>query len=201
VEPDGRPAYAADMFELVGQERAMVLTLYTDAFVIRGSLVTRQHRMTDILNQPDDPFIVLEDVTTDEHGGRGEVVRAEYAQVNLASVLFAVSDEAVEPTPELRTPKVGEQALVSVPPFKVVGTIHLMPERELRAALEELTGRFVPMTDATFWSDSVAISRTSAGLVAFNHDRAQILAPHRVVDPWAGLDAGRPADVLPDQAS
>jgi hypothetical protein len=104
-----------------------------------------------------------------------------------------VSDEAVEPTPELRTPKVQEQALVSVPPFKVVGTIHLLPERDLRDALQELTGRFVPMTDATFWSESATIARTTAGLVAVNHDRAQILAPHRIVDPWAGLDAGRPA--------
>jgi hypothetical protein len=25
-------------------------------------------------------------------------------------------------------------------------------------------------------------------MVAINHRRAQILAPHREVDPWAGLD-------------
>ena len=25
-------------------------------------------------------------------------------------------------------------------------------------------------------------------MVAINHSRAQILAPHREVDPWAGLD-------------
>ena len=52
----------------------------------------------------------------------------------------------------------------------------------------ELTGRFVPVTDATYWSDSIGEARATAAMVAINHQRAQILAPHREVDPWAGLD-------------
>ena len=44
------------------------------------------------------------------------------------------------------------------------------------------------MTDATYWSDTVGEARQSAPMVAVNHSRAQILAPHREVDPWAGLD-------------
>jgi hypothetical protein len=44
------------------------------------------------------------------------------------------------------------------------------------------------VTEATYWSDTVGEARTSASMVAFNHRRAQILAPHREVDPWAGLD-------------
>jgi hypothetical protein len=63
-----------------------------------------------------------------------------------------------------------------------------MPERDLREALGELTGRFIPVTEATYWSDIVGEARTVAPMVAFNHSRAQILAPHREVDPWAGLD-------------
>jgi hypothetical protein len=45
------------------------------------------------------------------------------------------------------------------------------------------------VTTATYWSDSLAESRTTAELLAVNHERAQILAPHRVSDPWAGLDS------------
>jgi hypothetical protein len=129
-------------------------------------------------------------VTTDEFGVHGEQNRAEFAQVNLASVLFAVVNEAVTPAPELRTPKIPEEALISIPPFKVTGQIHLMPERSLRDALSELTGHFLPVTDATYWSDSLGEARTQAELLAVNHERAQILAPHRVTDPWAGLDSG-----------
>jgi len=94
---------------------------------------------------------------TDEFGTRGETNRAEFAQVNLASVLFAVVNEPVSPAPELRTPKIPEEALISIPPFKVTGQIHLMPERSLRDALSELTGHFLPVTDATYWSDSLGV--------------------------------------------
>ncbi|HEY8637430.1 MAG TPA: hypothetical protein VIL81_09220 [Candidatus Limnocylindrales bacterium] len=174
---------------LIGGEPLKVpLTLFTDAFVIKGTVRTRQGRITDVLNTAEDDFIVLEDAMVDEFGTRSLAVRTEFAQVNLHAVLFAVSDTTVEPRPDLRTPKVSEQALISIPPFRIIGHIHVLPERDLHDALRDLTGRFIPVTDATFWSDTVGEARTSAPMVAFNHRRAQILAPHREVDPWAGLD-------------
>lgn len=184
------------MFDGMGLPQAVALTLYTDAFVIRGMLATRQRRITDMLNTADERFLVLSDVSSDEFGTRGETIRAEFAQVNLASVLFAVAESPVEPAPEMRTPKIAEQALISVPPFKVTGRIHLLPERSLRDALSELTGHFLPVTDAAFWSDTLGEARTLAALVAVNHERAQILAPHQMVDPWAGLDRP-PGDAAP----
>jgi hypothetical protein len=177
------------MFEALGGTIQQVrLTLYTDSFVVRGALTTRQRRVTDMLNLAEDRFLVLSDVSTDEFGPRGEHLRAEFAQVNLTSVLFAVVNEAVSPAPELRTPKMPEEALISIPPFKVTGQIHLMPERSLRDALSELTGHFLPVTNATYWSEGLGEARAQAELLAVNHERAQILAPHRVSDPWVGLD-------------
>jgi hypothetical protein len=174
---------------LMGGELLRInLVLYTDAFVIRGTIRTRQPRITDILNSGDEPFIVISDATTDEYGSSGVVTRTEYAQVNLGAVLFAVADTMVEPRPDLRTPKVPEMALISIPPFKIIGRIHLLPERDLHEALAELTGAFVPVTDATYWSDTVGEARATAPMIAFNHARAQILAPHTEVDPWAGVD-------------
>jgi hypothetical protein len=177
---------------IAGDEQRLGVTLYTDAFVVRGQVATRHRRITDILNQPDHDFIVLNDVVLDEFGTRSVAVRSEFAQINLSAVLFAVADNPVQPIPELRTPKIPEQALISIPPFKITGRIHLLPERDLRDALEELTGRFLPVTDAVYWSESVGEARTTAQLIAFNHSRAQILAPHREVDPWEGVsrDAG-----------
>ena len=187
------------MFEGVGgTPQAVPLLLYTDSFVIRGTLSTRQRRVTDMLNFAEERFLVLSDVTTDEFGSRGDQLRAEFAQVNLASVLFAVVNEEVPPAPELRTPKVAEEALISVPPFKVTGFIHLMPERSLRSALSELTGQFLPVTDAAYWSDVLSEARTTATLLAVNHERAQILAPYRVSDPWVGLDTTSKAEPPPE---
>lgn len=174
------------MFELA--ERPVALTLYTDAYVVRGTVLTRKRRISDLLNHAEHDFLVVSDVTMDEFGAHDLAVRADFAQVNLAAVLFAVADIPVEPMRELRTPKIAETALISVPPFRITGRIHLMPEPDLRNALSELVGRFVPVTEATYWSDVVGEAKQSAAMVAVNHARAQILAPYREVDPWAGLD-------------
>lgn len=160
----------------------------TDAFVVRGTIQTRHRRITDMLNSAEHEFVVLTDATFDEFGSTGQAIQADYAQVNLGAVLFGVADQPVEATPELRVPKVSERALISVPPFTVIGHIHLMPERDLHQALEDLMGRFVPVTEATYWSDRVGESRKTALVVAINHSRAQFLAPFREIDPWAGLD-------------
>jgi uncharacterized protein DUF6812 len=171
-----------------GDVTMLPLTLYTDAFVIRGSIRTRQRRVTDVLNLADEPFVVVTDATIDEYGSKGIASRADYAQVNLGAVLFAVSDQTIEPRPDLRTPKIPELAMISLPPFRITGRIHLMPERDLHEALSELTGAFIPVTEATFWSDTAGEARATAQLLAFNHSRAHILAPHTEVDPWHGLD-------------
>jgi hypothetical protein len=114
------------------------LTLYTDALITRGWVRTRQHRVTDILNSAEEPFLILEDVVVEEIGDRGQPIRADFAQINLDSVLFAVADVAVEALPELRTPKKAADAIVSVPPFRITGTIHLLPgEPTIREALME----------------------------------------------------------------
>ena len=171
-----------------GDSRAASITLVTDAFVVRGTLQTRHRRITDMLNSAEHDFLVLEDATFDEFGSTGVLMQTDFAQVNLGAVLFGVADEAVDATPELRIPKVSQRALITVPPFTITGHIHLMPERDLREALDELVGRFIPVTDAVYWADRIGEARTEALVVAINHHRAQILAPFREVDPWEGLD-------------
>jgi hypothetical protein len=172
--------------------KAIPLTLYTEQFIVRGTVQTREHRVTDILNAAEQAFLVLEDVSLEEFGSSDLPLRAEFAQVNLASVLFAVALTTVEPVSELRTPKISERALVSIPPFRVIGHVHLMAERNLRDGLSELRGRFLPVTDASYWSDAVHEARQSAAMVAVNHERAQIVAPFREVDPGSGFAAQRP---------
>lgn len=154
------------------------MTLYTDAFVIRGSLATRQRRLSDVLNFADEEFIVLADAVLEGLGGRGGQHTAPNAQINLAAVLFAVASDTVETLPELRTPKVAETTLISIPPFSVTGHIHLLPQRDVRTALQDLHGRFVPVTDATFWSDSLGEAPRTVPMIAVNHARAQILSPY-----------------------
>jgi hypothetical protein len=168
------------------QEGRLELVLYTDALVTRGTIRTGQHRVSDVLNLAEEAFLVLEDVTVDELGSRGTTTRSDYAQVNLDAVLFAVATTDPPTMPELRTAKTPTEASISIPPFKVIGKIHLMPTEGLRQALGDLTGRFFPVTDAAYWSDALHEPREQASMIAVNHRRAQILAPYKAVDPWAG---------------
>lgn len=180
----------ARVFDQFGAEAISRLTLFTDSHVVRGTLRTRQRRLTDVLNAMDAAFLVLDDVILEDFGARATVERSDFAQVNLATILFAVTEESVESTAELRTNKVSELALISVPPFKILGRIHLLPERDLHHALSDLGGRFIPVTDATHWSDSLGEARAQAAFVAVNHARAQVLAPYRAADVWAGVKVG-----------
>ena len=162
------------------------LVLYTDSHIVRGSLPTRFRRLTDLLNAPGEPFIVLEEVTFEEFGSRALIERAPFAQVNLSTVLFAMSDQEAPTSPEMRTLKSPREALIIIPPWRITGSVHLMPERGLRDALEELTGRFIPVTGATFWSERLNEPNSRAPMLAFNHARAQVLAPHEEKDVWGG---------------
>ena len=76
----------------------------------------------------------------------------------------------------------------------MTGRIHMLPERPLSDALGELRGQFIPVTDATHWSDALAEARTTVPMLAVNHARCQILAPHHEIDPWAGLGATEVAE-------
>ncbi len=180
------------LFDASANLRSVPMTIYTEQLIVRGTLQTAQHRLTDILNQAQEPYLVLEDVTLEEHASVEAPIRAAFAQVNLASVLFAVSLTTVEPVLELRTPKVSERALLSVPPFRIVGHVHLLPDRGLRASLAELHGIFVPVTDATIWSGRLSGAGQAVAFVAVNHARAQVFAPFNEVDPWTGATVQPP---------
>lgn len=167
------------MFAGIAETTAVRLTLYTDALEINGTIRTRHRRVTDILNEAEQAYLVLSSVIVRRFGGSGTPVESEYAQVNLASVLFAVADEPVEPRPELRLAKKPERALISIPPFEISGTIHLHPADDLREALQELSSGFVPVTDATYGSEALGLPDRQTLLAAVNQGRAQILAAIR----------------------
>jgi hypothetical protein len=160
-------------------ENEVSMTLYTNTFIIHGILATRHRRLSDALNLAEDDFLVLADAELHALGGRKEHHEAPHAQVNLSAVLFAVASETIAPMPEFRQPKVVETTLISIPPFSVTGNLHLMPERDFRSALQELHGRFIPVTDVTYWSETLGEAARTAPMLAVNHSQAQILSPYQ----------------------
>ena len=119
----------------VGLEPVTVeLTLFTDSLVVTGRVTTPHRRVTDILNLAEGPFLVLDQVTVDEHGTRGQMSSLPVAQVNLDTILFAIADSVIEPNPTTGGVKPAA-ALISVPPFSVAGNVHLLGDGDARAAL------------------------------------------------------------------
>lgn len=165
-----------DMYEQA--EQVLGLTLYTEAFIVRGDVRTRRRRLSDVLNDAEHEFVVLRDVELTEFGAARPPVRSQFAQVNFDAILFAVASERIEATPEMRLNKLVERAFISIPPFSVIGRIHLLPEPDISLGLGELTARFIPVTDAAFWADLTRVPRRTAPMLAVNHARAQILAPY-----------------------
>ena len=193
------------MYAAFSELERVELTLYTDALIVQGAIRTRQHRISDILNLTETPFLVLENVTVTDLQGHTEPIQTDVAQINLDAVLFAVVNTRVDPSPELRSPKLQREALISIPPFRVTGTLHLLAgAANLREALTDLTGRFLPVTDARFEASSLRRGPEEAVMVAVNHQRAQILARYaqpedrpvdlprglESADPWAGSGPG-----------
>ena len=181
---------------------ALEVTLYTDALITHGFVRTRQHRVTDILNLAEDPFLILEDVTVEEFGQHGEPIMADFAQINLDAVLFAVATTPVEPVagaadPEVPRRRRSSRSRRSGSP----GRCTCCPsEGNLRAALSELQGRFLPITDATYWSDHVGEPRQHGGArrreppASADPRAAQARGPvgrHRLARPGRGSSPGR----------
>jgi hypothetical protein len=152
------------------------LTLVTDSHIVRGTIRSRRRRLSDVLNEAEYDFLVVRDASLEEIGDGGVAARAKIAQVNLNSLLFAVADAAVASHRELKLQKSPEDALIVVPPFTLLGRIHLLQDTDVFMALSELTTRFIPLTEATYWSDTARVPRTAAPMVAFNNRRAHILA-------------------------
>lgn len=173
-----------------GSAAALNVTVYTDAYLVKGSLSAGQATLAAILNGAADDVILVSDVTIDEYGSRTGAVRAEFAQINVSTVLFAVAGTARDAGEEVLTATAPDQVLVSIPPFRIIGRLQGSGERPLREAVQALRGRFIEIVDAVYSSELAAEARTPASLLAVNRLKAHVIAPHREVDPWAGLAPG-----------
>lgn len=174
------------MFESVVPFLQVPLTVVTARLVIDGTVRTRRRRLSDLLNEADEPSLVLTDARFQELGTRRVIGTAMVAQVSLAETLFVHSSAPDESAPEMRTTKRAVPATVHLPPFILEGMIHLPPENELRIALEELHGKFLPLTNARYWAESVGEAVVETGFVVVNHARAHFAVAEGV--EWQPTD-------------
>jgi len=90
---------------------------WTAHLIIQGTLHTRLHRLTDVLNEPDAEHLVLFDATFMEVGSRRVIAGPSVAQIQLADLLFAHVEGPTESETEMRMPKQAVRTVLLAPPF------------------------------------------------------------------------------------
>jgi hypothetical protein len=165
------------MLDALSPARSLPITAGTAHLIIQGTLHTRLHRLTDVLNEPDAEHLVLFDATFMEVGSRRVIAGPSVAQIQLADLLFAHVEGPTESETEMRMPKQAVRTVLLAPPFTVEGQIHLPYEAELHMALDAFGGRFLAVTDARYWAYSVAESPNHADLLLLNHARTHVAIP------------------------
>lgn len=161
--------------------------LYTEHYLVRGRISTPHGSLLAALNGAGDE-LVLEDAFFDEFASREIVGQAPFAQVNLAMVILAAPDDEFEEGAEPPERASGEQVMIGVPPYRVTGHVELGKQSDLRQLLDRMSGRFIEVSDATFWSESLNEPRKRTSFLAVNHARAHVVAPFEERDVWAGVD-------------
>ncbi|MGA3030486.1 MAG: hypothetical protein ABSE58_07085 [Candidatus Limnocylindrales bacterium] len=181
------------MFGSFNPPQELPLTVVTAQLIIQGTLRTRVHRLTDVVNEPDATHLVLFDARFMELGSRRVVAGPGVSQVQLSDVLFVHSSGPSEAGGETRTPKQAVKAILLAPPFTIEGLIHLPYESELHQALDAFGDRFVPVTAARYWAYSVAESPNDVDFLVVNRARAHVAVPATVKwlrEPPLGPESG-----------
>ena len=150
------------------------LTVATDSMMIQGKLTTRRTRLTDLLNDPNVDYLILNDPTFMELGSRRALAQGAVAQVRVSDVLFVHTTEKPESDGAMRMPKQPVEATLLLPPFTIKGTIFLPYESDLKIALAAYGDKFEPVTDARYWAYAVAETPCAVDLLVFNHARAHL---------------------------
>jgi hypothetical protein len=175
------------MVDPVAPAALTAVRFYTEHYLVRGRIATTNGSLLDALNGAGEE-IVIEDAFFDEFASREIVGQAPFAQVNLAMVVLAALDDEFEEGAEPPAGTTVDQIMIGVPPYRVTGHVELGNQPDLRHMLDRMSGRFVEVTDATFWSESLNEPRKRTRLLAVNHGRSHVVAPFAERDVWAGVD-------------
>lgn len=150
------------------------LTLATDSLIVEGKLTTRRTRLTDLLNDPNNDYLILNDPVFLELGSRRLLSKGDVAQVRMSDVLFVHASDPTESNSPERMPKKPVKATLQLPPFTIEGTIYLPHEADLRMALAAYDDKWEPVTGATYRAYGVAEGVRSVDLLVVNHARAHV---------------------------
>jgi len=144
------------MFDAVGVSKRIVSArVFTPTSCITCDFHMRQCRLSDFLNETEEPFIMVDNVRVvclDDAQARPRLF--PYTQLNRDLIVFAIpyaGESLAEGEYEKRLLYVNKQpyrVTLNAPPFLFYGNLHFIKEVGLRDALLAVRLPFLPMTDA-----------------------------------------------------
>jgi hypothetical protein len=155
---------------------AVEVELLTAAYSITGTIHTPFRRVAEILNQLPGGHLAVEGATIVEHAVPTVSQRAASALVAVDEVIILVAPGLVgEASAEMRILKDPAHAVLSIPPFRLEGTIHVPVESRPVDGLLNIPDRFLPMTDATLVSVAHPELDREVPILALRRDRAHVI--------------------------
>ena len=150
--------------------------LFTAAYRVSGTTLTRFSRVTDIVNLQPTTHIVVEQATVTEYGDPAGSIPVPHVLVAIDELLFLIVAETdTDARPEMRIPKRPVRAQVALPPFRLLGTVHVAPGSRPADGLLNVSDRFVPMTDVSVSSTAYPEVNLTAPAVALQRAMAHVI--------------------------
>jgi hypothetical protein len=163
-------------FEGFASVESVGVEIYTSAYRITGTIHTPFRRVAEILNQLPSAFVTIEQASIVEHAARGIETPASTAHVAVDEILvMAAPGVTGQPRAEMRIQKQPTTAVLSMPPLRLAGTVHVPIGSSAIDGFLNVGERFVPMTDVRLASAAYPHLDREIPIVAVRRDRAQVM--------------------------
>ncbi len=150
--------------------------VYTSAYRISGTVLTRFTRVAEIVNQLTASHMAVDHATISEYADAGGTIAAPSAMVAVGEILVLVAPQiSGEARSDMRIQKRAVMAQVAIPPFRVTGRIHVPVGGRPIDGLLNVSDRFLTMTDATLASGAHPDLGRTVPALAVRRDLAHIL--------------------------
>jgi hypothetical protein len=156
--------------------REVEVELFTSAYRVAGTIHTPFRRVAELLNQLPGAHLAIENATITEHGMDVPAERVSAAQVTVDEVIVLLAPGLVgESSSEMRILKHPAHAILSIPPLRLEGTIHVPVGSRPVDGLLNVPDRFMPMTDVSLTSPAHPTLDRTVPILALRRDRAHVI--------------------------
>ncbi|MDQ2673695.1 MAG: hypothetical protein M3Y40_03495 [Chloroflexota bacterium] len=150
--------------------------LFTSAYRVAGTIHTPFRRVAELLNQLPGAHLTIENATVSAHGEDARGDRVSSALVTVDEVIVLMAPALVgETSSEMRILKHPAHAILSIPPLRLEGTIHVPVGSNPVDGMLNVPERFMPMTDVSLTSPSHPTLDRTVPILALRRDRAHVI--------------------------